>query len=85
MSFSRDSGMRACCTSTLSTANSPVVSGTGSPSRVKARVARSRRNGPKLTSAGSAEGAPGSSADGLRRSTAWMRASSSRGLKGLGR
>ena len=31
------------------------------------------------------EGAPGASSVGRRRSTAWMRASSSRGLKGLPR
>ena len=41
-------------------------------------------NVPKLTVIGSLDGAPGASTGGRRRSTAWMRASSSRGLKGLG-
>ncbi|MFY8140944.1 MAG: amidohydrolase family protein, partial [Caulobacter sp.] len=38
---------------------------------------------PKVTVASSRVGAPGASGAGRRRSTAWMRASSSRGLKGL--
>ena len=41
--------------------------------------------GPKLTTSLSEEGAPGASCAGRRRSTAWTRASSSRGLKGLPR
>ena len=40
ISLSRESGTRGCCTSTLSSANSPVVSATSSPFFVRLRVAR---------------------------------------------
>ena len=49
------------------------------------RVARLNSKRPKRCSSPPAAGAPGGPAGARRRSTALMRASSSRGLKGLGR
>ena len=85
ISFSRDSGTRGWRAKAFITANSPVVIDTGSPLRVSWRVDRSSTNSPKLTVCGSCAGPPGASSGPRRRSTAWMRASSSRGLKGFGR
>ena len=62
----------------------PVVSGSVSPSRFSVRVARSTSTLLKAIVLSSAVGAPGTSVV-RRRKTAWMRATSSRGLNGLGR
>ena len=83
-SFSRDSGWRGWRTRALSMANSPgqgqlftiALQGAG------AQVEGEGAEGDHLVVA---RGAPGASCAGRRRSTAWMRASSSRGLKGLPR
>src|SRR5476649_2716730 len=70
---------------TFSTENSPVVSGTVSPFFFSVRVPRSRMNWPNSNDCGVSDGAPGISSGPLRRSTAPMRATSSRGLNGLGK
>ena len=49
------------------------------------RRLRSSENGPNVTFFCSAVGAPGKAAGAWRRRTAWIRATSSRGLKGLAR
>ncbi|MNE78519.1 hypothetical protein D3C80_1749340 [compost metagenome] len=85
ISFSRDSGWRGWRANTLRTENSPVVSVISSSFLVSVRVARFSTKSPKAKVSGVSDGAPGTSAGPLRRSTAWMRAISSRGLKGLGR
>src|SRR3972149_4579485 len=68
--LSRDSGVRGCCTRTLSSANSPEVRGTSSLFLARLRVARLKRNGPNSTISTSPLGAPGGVGAGRRRSTA---------------
>ena len=82
MSFSRASGWRACCANTRSSENSPVVSATLAVADLERARGEVERCGPNATVPSSA-GAPGATRSPCRRSTAWMRATSSRGLNGL--
>src|ERR1051325_5488206 len=65
ISLSRDIGSRGCCTSTLSTENSPVVSGTDFPSRIRVRVERLSVNFPNSNTSAVALGARGGGAPPL--------------------
>ena len=81
---SRDRGLWGCCTKAASRLNSPLVITLVVPFCTRVRAARSSWFSPKLTWAPSATGVP----DGMllrRRSTASIRAVSSRGRNGLPR
>ncbi len=72
-------------TNTFTSANSPVVRWIVALAVVRACAPRDRAaNGPNAVLPAGA-GAPGATRSVCRRSTAWMRATSSRGLNGLGR